>query len=158
MAKQQDLYVGELCHCGKPAFYHAEVENGKIIRGLCKACDTAGCDDYPGQCLANSGTGETLLGYPVVTRTVLVNGVELPWVYKNPYPGGDPSHDSNGTVFVPIDVLRDIGENTWEYPNSTVSFHIGLALEAAELVVCDNRGNCYPTEKLRAFLKEATSF
>jgi len=150
---------GELCHCGKPVYFHIGVEDGKFTRGLCHECDTVRCDAYPGECISAGGvTGETLMGYTIVTRTVLVNGIELPWEYKNPYPGGDVLHDGSGTTFIPIDVLRELGENTWEYPEYAVSFHAGLALEAAGLAMCDNRGNHYPTEKLKTFLKECPSF
>lgn len=109
----------------------------------------------------------------VVTRTVEVKGVELPWERielfgcdvlrdegSSMFPDREPTGTvvESGTVFVPLDTLYDLSEqDVWgsTFGNAFLLPHKeGLALVAAGLAVQENRGGFHRTDKLVEFLDE----
>lgn len=91
----------------------------------------------------------------MITRTVEVRGIELPYVWT----GQGKANQLSGTVFVSMDELVEVAEqDEWAgaFGNSLVLGEpwADLALAQAGLAVRETRGGVHGTKKLKKFLKK----
>lgn len=109
--------------------------------------------------------------HPIVTKTVEVRGIVLPWkkierygpIYS-PWIANPPYRPPKGTVlesgevFIPLSTLEELAEqDTYDSQFGQVfllDYHEGLALEEAGLAAGETKGGYHRTDKLLAFLRE----
>jgi hypothetical protein len=108
--------------------------------------------------------------FVLTSRTVVIEGIELPWVERERYGPYTTPHGvlidkppkgtvlNQGAVFIPFDLLHEVAERTSNdyvagYLSPDVDYRQGLALEEAGLAVLETRGGYHGTDKLRKYLE-----
>jgi hypothetical protein len=100
------------------------------------------------------------MSYPIVTKTVEVHGIELPWVRRKAYAPQKGIVLGRGTAFIPLTLLEEVAQRTIDdylYGNMPpeLDSEQQLALEQAKLAEKETRGGCHGTDKLRRWLNKA---
>ena len=94
----------------------------------------------------------------IVTKTVEVQGLELPWVKRKLYAPNKNQIIDSGMVFIPLDLLEEVANRTnddyiYGIPPPSLTYPMQLALEQAKLAERETRGGYHGTDKLRRLVR-----